>query len=156
NLRFLPHVIHFSGHGSESGEVLFLNDQRKVEKVGVDEVARLLRVCSLDAARCAVMNFCYSGATAKETVRAPSTDIQCAVGVEDRIDADDALQLSAGFYGALGSGRTVARAFVEGVSRLPADQRHVPVLHLRNAADPSEPDTLNLDRALALLASRSP
>jgi hypothetical protein len=105
-LRYRPEIVHFSGHGDPTGLLLFEGDDGHSQSVSVDALSQLFRVAG-DEVRCVVFNACYSA----EQAAAVAETVDCVVGTTRAIEDPSALAFAAGFYRALGYGRSVQSAF---------------------------------------------
>jgi hypothetical protein len=104
-LRYKPHIVHFSGHGSQMGEIT-LAGEHGVHPVTADALSSLFSILK-DNLRCVVLNACYSEVQA----RAIATHIDCVIGVSGAIGDQAALNFASSFYQALGYGRSLKEAF---------------------------------------------
>ncbi len=112
-LRHRPQVVHFSGHGEESGAVILAEASEQSKAVPPDTLAGLFRVLK-DDVRVVVLNACYSEAQAQAIVR----EVDCAVGISGEVADQHAVAFAEEFYQALANGRSVQKAFDLGVWRL--------------------------------------
>lgn len=125
-LRYTPQIVHFSGHGSSSGELAFGDDQGKAHLVAPDTLADLFSILR-DNIRCVVLNACYSETQALGIARS----IDCVVGMKRAVADDAAVAFAANFYLGLGYGRSIATAFALGrnsMGALAADEEKTPKL----------------------------
>ncbi|WP_437655780.1 CHAT domain-containing protein [Sorangium sp. So ce1182] len=132
-----PEVVHFSGHGSMTGELVFLNEadrsRRAIPPATLSRVFKQLK----DKICCVVLNACYSEVQAQAIVEW----IPCVVGMSRAVPDASAIAFAAGFYEALAFGRTVAEAFELGLSQIelsadaPANSSDIPKLLVRNGED---------------------
>lgn len=100
-----PTIVHFSGHGKESGIVLQDEiDEPKV--VSPDALSDLFKLFK-DTVRCVVLNSCYSESQA----RAIRQHIPYVIGMRSGILDSAAVAFSTGFYKALGAGKNIPFAF---------------------------------------------
>jgi hypothetical protein len=105
-LRFKPHIVHFSGHGSEEGEI-YLQDVTGTSKpVSEKSLGKLFAVLK-DNIRCVVLNACYS----QKQADAIAEHIDAVVGMSTAIGDQAAISFSAAFYQALAYGRDLQTAF---------------------------------------------
>jgi hypothetical protein len=105
-LRFKPHIVHFSGHGSEEGEI-YLQDANGMSKpVSEKSLGKLFSVLK-DNIRCVVLNACYS----RKQADAIAEHIDAVVGMSTAIGDQAAISFSAAFYQALAYGRNLQTAF---------------------------------------------
>jgi hypothetical protein len=105
-LRYRPAIVHFSGHGSASGEIILEDDDGKKQPVNPRALGRLFSVLK-DDIRCVVLNACYS----EPQAQAIAEHIDCVIGMSKAIPDKAAIAFSASFYEALGFGRSVQTAF---------------------------------------------
>jgi CHAT domain len=115
-LRFKPHVVHFSGHGSNKGKLIFENPSSgEHQEAPPGALSRLFKVMNQRASNdekigLAVLNACYSENLAK----AISESVDCVVGVSDAIKDTDAIAFAVTFYEALSAGKDIETAFENG------------------------------------------
>lgn len=105
-LRYHPHVLHFSGHGSESSAIYIEDGAGGSMAIPPDLLSRLLSGFS-DHLRCVVLNACYSEGQA----RAIAAHIDCVVGMAKAVGDRAAIGFAAAFYQALAYGSSVQAAF---------------------------------------------
>ena len=108
-----PHVVHFSGHGSE-GEGIILEDKNGESKVVSKEAITTLFQTLSDNIRLVVFNACFS----QEQAEGVTKSIDCAVGTSRAIGDSAAITFAASFYRAIGFGRSVQEAFDQGKAAL--------------------------------------
>lgn len=122
-LRYRPLVLHFSGHGTPSGELALERDaqvpreSRRPEPADqrpAEALARILGAIDDLRVRCVVLNACFSEVQAAEVAR--HTD--CAVGLFAEVHDSAAIEFARGFYGALAWGQSVQVAFNLGVAQV--------------------------------------
>jgi formylglycine-generating enzyme required for sulfatase activity len=125
-LKHRPHVVHFSGHGAESGEII-LEDEAGYAYAVTPEALKGTFVQFREDVRLVVINACYSQPQAEAIA-------QCApgvIGLKEKIADDAAIAFAAAFYQALAYGRDVQAAFDLGRNQLehlhPGSQ-HIPQL----------------------------
>jgi hypothetical protein len=106
-LRYKPTIVHFSGHGSSTGEIILRNDENRATPASAEGVTELFRI-SKDWVRCVVLNACFSEIQA----RGIATHIDCVIGMTDRIGDTAAIAFAETFYNALGAGEAVEKAFL--------------------------------------------
>ena len=135
-MRQRPDVVHFSGHGADTGDICLVGGDGTPSTVPQAALAGLFRVLK-DNVRVVVFNACHSEAQAKAVAKV----IDCAVGMSRTIDDDHAIAFAAEFYQALGYGKSVRDAYELGVVRLIGqgvpDARKLVKLHKRRAIDPT-------------------
>lgn len=104
-LRHQPDIVHFSGHGSASSELIIEDNAGNSHSVSVSALSRLFSV--LNSVRCVVLNACYSEMQA----RAIAQHIDCVIGMSKAIGDAAAIGFATAFYQALGYGKSVKTAF---------------------------------------------
>lgn len=131
-LRFGPTLVHFSGHGRQSGELVFENVDGTSSPLTADLLSAVFSGFS-DSTKCVVLNACWSDAQA-ETIGA---HIPAVAGMVTKVSDLGALTFSSTFYLALSEGKSVSEAFSLALLQLrvasPADAE-APVLRVREGA----------------------
>jgi WD40 repeat protein len=164
-----PQIVHFSSHGGPE-EILMegghddpsdLQDTstrsaqgRDMKAVGCDEgecsvagrapphpvsrsaLVEVLRACDEGDLRLVILNACYT----RPQAEALAEVVDCIVSMSREITDRAAIKFAASFYGALSYGRSVQRAFDQGVARLHAegiDEAGTPELLVRAGVDAS-------------------
>jgi hypothetical protein len=123
-LRHDPHIIHFSGHGSEDGDIILENQKGRCHPVSKQALEGLFK--ALKGSLCGVvLNACFSAAKAKSIVKY----VDFVIGMSDTIGDEAAATFAASFYQALGYGQSVQTAFDLGCNQI----------HLENLADQDLP-----------------
>lgn len=105
-LRHRPDIVHFSGHGSISSEIILEGESGSKHPVSVRALSRLFSVLE-DNIRCVVLNACYS----ERQGQAIAEHVDCVVGTSQTIGDSSAISFAAAFYMALGYGKNVKTAF---------------------------------------------
>lgn len=132
-LRHAPHIVHFSGHATQEGAIILENTSGDAHLVSPKTLTRVFRALK-DRVRCVVLNACWSAKQAEAIVR----EIDCVVGMSRAIGDAPAIAFSAGFYRALGYGRSVETAFALGCAEIDlANLGHeaTPQLFIRHGSD---------------------
>ena len=112
-LRHQPHIVHFSGHGSDTGQLIFEDDRGNAHPVQTDALSRLFAILT-DNVRCVVLNACYS----EPQAQAIAAHIDCVIGMPAEIGDQASLNFAASFYQALAYGRDVQTAFDLGCNQI--------------------------------------
>jgi CHAT domain len=100
-----PHVVHFSGHGSQDA-LIFEDDDGRARPLTNADLAQLLRISS-DRIRLALFNSCDSAAQAALACNY----IDASIGMNAPVE-DEAAKVFAGqFYNTLGFGKSLQVAF---------------------------------------------
>jgi len=105
-LRHRPNIVHFSGHGTESSEIVLEDQTGMMRAVPQQALSGLFSEFSKDI-RCVVLNACYS----EQQAQAIAEHIDCVVGMTRAVEDDAAIQFATSFYRALGYGESVQTAF---------------------------------------------
>ena len=104
-----PQIVHFSGHGSSTGEIVLVNSSGVSKPVSPMAIEALFRTLK-DNVRVVILNACYSRIQAEAITKV----IDCAVGMKTAIGDQAAITFAASFYRAIGFGRSVEEAFEQG------------------------------------------
>lgn len=105
-LRHKPDIVHFSGHGSESNEIILEDTDGNSKPVPNQALSKLFSVLK-DNIRCVILNACYS----ERQAHAIAQSIDCVIGMSKAIGDSAAISFSIAFYQGLGYGRDVKTAF---------------------------------------------
>ncbi|MEO8084629.1 MAG: CHAT domain-containing protein [Ardenticatenales bacterium] len=132
-LRHKPDVVHFAGHGTADGELVFETDDGAAFVPPADVLGGLFGTLK-DNIRCVVLNACWSEGQA----RAIGENIDFVIGMRRPVPDDAAIRFAAGFYRGLGFHRSVHTAFDLGRNEMAALNPalyDVPLLLVRPGAD---------------------
>jgi hypothetical protein len=118
-----PRVVHFSGHGSNTDEIVFQDELGNSKFVSKQALTELIAATG-GHIRLIVFNTCFSRNQAEAVVQ----HVQAAIGVGTSMGDDAARFFAAAFYGAIGFGLSLEQAFKQGLAQLavegiPDDQR---------------------------------
>jgi CHAT domain-containing protein len=130
-----PHVVHFSGHGSQKEGIVLEDKDGRSKPIAKHAVTNLFKTLA-DDIRLVVLNACFS----IEHAKAITETIDCAVGTPCAVTDTAAVTFAAAFYRALGFGRSVQEAFDQGKAALlleDVDPVKAPLLFARDGVDPS-------------------
>jgi hypothetical protein len=105
-LEHRPAVVHFSGQGSEAGELLLLDEHDGAASVNPEALARLFEILG-EGIRAVVLNACFSAPQARAIAR----HVPCVIGMDGALDEQAATAWSGAFYRALSYGRSIGTAF---------------------------------------------
>ncbi|MFC1991459.1 hypothetical protein ACFLVC_01855 [Chloroflexota bacterium] len=125
-LRYKPNIVHFSGHGSTSSEIVLQDDSGAACIVPTEALETLFSEFS-NHIQCVVLNSCFS----KIQATAIADHIDCVIGMSDSITDKAAISFSSSFYQALGYGKDVKNAFDLGCNQIQIDglnEHQVPIL----------------------------
>lgn len=155
-MRHRPKIVHFSGHGSATGELLLVGAQAdQITPVTPHTLRQVFKTLGRDLF-CVVLNACFSEAQAAALVEI----VPCAVGMERDVTDAGAIAFAAGFYEALAFDQDLQSAFELGCTATElaqqAGQHLVPRLLQRSDVNPrklhlfKEAAELNVSRAPAV------
>jgi len=111
-LNYKPHIVHFSGHGKETGEICFEDEKGNSKTIPPDALASLFKLVN-EYVKCVLINACYSELQAK----AISQFVPIVIGTKKEISDSAAIKFSTGFYTALDpdlSQKSLLKAFDSG------------------------------------------
>ncbi len=134
--QYHPHIVHFSGHGSPTGEIILVDNVGNHKPV-TTRALKALFASLKDNIRIVVLNACYSELQAQAITEV----VDCAIGMNAAIGDSAAIVFAASFYGAIGFGRSVQEAFEQGKAALlleGIDEDKTPELIAKKGIDPSQ------------------
>lgn len=105
-LSIKPDVVHFSGHGSDAGELILEDSSGNARVVSQDALSTLFSLLQ-DNLRVVVLNACYSASQAESI----ASQIDCVIGMSDAMGDQAGIAFSAAFYQAIAYGRDIRTAF---------------------------------------------
>ena len=101
-----PDVIHFSGHGTESGDLILENTDGSPKPVTKEAITQTI-MSSSDKIHLLFFNACFSYEQAQEIVQ----HVDAAIGMTTSIGDEAACTFAAQFYSSLGFGHSLKKAF---------------------------------------------
>lgn len=131
-----PHIVHFSGHGSDGDELVFLDTDGNTKLVSKEAIVATINTLA-DNIRVVVFNSCFSTGQAE----AVTQHVDIAIGMNAEIGDDAARVFAAQFYSAIGFGRSVREAFDQAIAALMLEGIHedkVPELFMHAGVDAGE------------------
>lgn len=129
-LEVEPHIVHFCGHGSDSGGLFVENEVGQPQLIEVQALAGLFELCASHV-QCVLLNACYSEIQAK----AIHQHIDYVIGMNQAIGDRAAIEFAIGFYDALGAGRDTEAAYKFGCNAIALEgisEYLTPVLEARS------------------------
>ncbi len=102
----LPHIVHFSGHGSGNDGLVLENKLGEMQLVSSEALAGLFELFE-EQVECVLLNACYSEVQAEAIYQ----HIDCVIGMNKEIGDIAAIEFATGFYDALAAGRSYRDAF---------------------------------------------
>lgn len=139
-----PDIIHFSGHGSDTGELVLENTDGSAKLVTKEAITQTI-MASSDKIHLIFFNACFSYEQAYEVVN----HVDVAIGMTNSISDEAACSFAAQFYSSLGFGLSVKKAFeqAKGVMMLESpNESNTPILYTKEGIDT---DTLFLVRPIS-------
>ena len=112
-LRHKPDIVHFSGHGDRSSQIILEDNHGRSQPVLPLALSTLFSKLK-DNIRLVVLNACYSEPEAK----AIAQHIECVVGISGRITDQATIPFAFSFYQALGYGKSIKTAFELGCGQI--------------------------------------
>lgn len=134
-LRYKPDIVHFSGHGSTSSEIVIEDIYGKSQPIPKRALSHLFHLLK-DNIRCVLLNACYSENQAESIAE----NIDCVIGMSKAISDTAAIGFATAFYQALGFGKDVKTAFGLGCVQIDLEklnEQEIPKL-LSNKKNPEE------------------
>ena len=129
-----PQIVHFSGHGSATGQLILLDKNGNPKPVSSEAIQALFKTLK-DNVRILILNACHSYLQAKAAVEV----IDCAIGMRAEISDEAAITFAASFYRAIGFGRSINEAVEQGRTALLLDgipEENTPELFSAEGVDP--------------------
>lgn len=114
--RHRPDIVHFSGHGSESG-LVFDDNHGNPHDVDFSQFGLLLQVATKPV-RLVVFNACDSAQQAELAC----DFVDAAIGMNTSIQDDDAKEFAGAFYNSLGYANSIRTAFDQAVAHVIAER----------------------------------
>lgn len=131
-----PHIVHFSGHGSEADQIVLLDDQGNPKFIEKAVLVQML-VTTASNLHLVVFNTCFS----HNQAQAITQHVEAAIGMSTEIGDVAARNFSAQFYSAIGFGRSVQEAYDQAKAYLlseNSEEAQTPVLFVKDGVDANE------------------
>lgn len=107
-LKYKPQIIHFSGHGSDLGALMFEDDYGNCHEIPPESLADLFKILKEQfQIDCVLLNACYS----EDQARRIAEYVPFVIGTNNSISDAAAIGFASSFYMSLGEGQTVRTAF---------------------------------------------
>jgi hypothetical protein len=136
-LRHNPRIVHFAGHGGDTGVIYMGDASGRPGAVGKEALAALFGILS-EWVKVVILNGCDT----LPIVEALSEVVDYSIGMSQPLGDDTAIVFAEAFYGALGMGKSVKDSFDLAVNQLRIEGNAaapIPVLRIRPGVDPSLP-----------------
>ena len=101
-----PTIVHFSGHGADTGELVLENVDGSTKLVSKEAVTAAISTAS-DTIKLVLFNACFSQSQAENIVQ----NIASAIGMSIEIGDEAACVFAANFYSSIGFGHSLQKAF---------------------------------------------
>lgn len=131
-----PTIIHFSGHGTDVGDLVLMNTDGSAKIVSKEAITAAISTAS-DTVRLVVFNACFSESQAANIVNS----IDAAIGMSDSVRDDAAVVFAAQLYSSLGFGHSIQKAFLQAKAALMLEGipgADIPHLYSREGIDINE------------------
>lgn len=133
-----PTIVHFSGHGSEDGELIFQNSSGAAHYVTKDAIVATIATMA-DSVRMVVFNACFSAGQADDVAK----HVDIAIGVDDAIGDDAARYFASQLYSSIAFGHSVGRSYDQARAAVAMEMgkipdEHLPTLYCREGVDAYE------------------
>jgi len=131
-----PNIVHFSGHGLDTGELCFEDVLGNVQVIKPNALAALFELVA-DQINCVVLNACHSEIQAE----AIAEHIPFVVGMSNTIGDKAAIAFAVGFYKALGADHSIEKAYKFGRAEIGIEgipENLTPVLYSRKVGTMKE------------------
>ena len=112
-LQHDPDILHFSGHGMESGQILLEDATGNAAAVPPEALRRLFGALQ-GRLRCVVLNSCYSEAQSA----AIAENVESVIGMSAAVSETAATDFAIAFYRALAFGKDIQTAFQLGCAQV--------------------------------------
>jgi class 3 adenylate cyclase len=132
--EFEPDVVHFSGHGNESGAIIMVDEAGRSTIVTGTALKEVFSSITKKP-RLVLLNACFSQAEANEIKNV----VGCTIGMNRAIGDKAAIKFAGAFYQAIGYGKSVQEAFDQGKAALTINnipEEMTPVLLCQDGIDP--------------------
>lgn len=131
-----PTVVHFSGHGSDSDEIVFQDAEGKTKLISKEAIVQTM-MASSNTIRLVFFNTCYSHNQARSVVE----HVEAAIGMNITIGDNAARIFSSQFYSAIGFGISLGKAFEQAKALLMMEgikEENTPELFIKEGLDAYE------------------
>ena len=108
-----PTIIHFSGHGTDTGELVLQDNTDNPKFVDIEAIVKMIEA-STDNLRVVVFNNCFSSSFAENV----SNIVEASIGMNNSISDEAAILFASQLYSAIGFGNSLEKAFNQAKVRL--------------------------------------
>ncbi|WP_227512607.1 MULTISPECIES: hypothetical protein [Marinobacter] len=131
-----PTIVHFSGHGSDSDEIVFQDANGNAKLVSKEAIVQTMMASSSNI-RLVFFNTCYSYNQAESVIQ----HVEAAIGMNTSIGDNAAKVFSSQFYSAIGFGLSVKNAFEQAKALVMMEgikEENTPELFVQDGLDPED------------------
>ena len=131
-----PCIIHFSGHGTDTHDLVLQNSDGSAKYVSKEAIVQAIATVS-DRVRLVFFNACFSAGQAEEIV----SHIESSIGMTISIGDEAARIFAAQFYSSIGFGYSLDKAFKQAKAALlleDVSEENTPVLFVKNGVEADE------------------
>lgn len=131
-----PTVVHFSGHGTKSGELALLNPDGSTKIVSKEAISMAMATAS-DTIRLVVFNACFSEIQASSVVE----HIDAAIGMSTSIGDEAACIFAAQLYSSIGFGHSLQKSFNQAIAQLMLEgisEENTPKIYIKDCINPND------------------
>ncbi len=125
-LKYKPHIVHFSGHGSQDGALIFEDENNKPVKPQLTAISNLFSILK-ENIYCVVLNACFS----EDQARSIAKHIPYVIGMNTAISDQAAIKFAVTFYDSLANEVDIKTAYELGrnaLENLPYQEQNIPQL----------------------------
>ncbi len=131
-----PDIIHFSGHGTDTDELVLQNSDGTPKLVSKEAIVQAIATVS-DKVRLVFFNTCFSAGQAEEIVN----HIEASIGMTISIGDDAARVFASQFYSSVGFGYSLEKSFQQAKAALLLEgipEENTPALYVGDGIDPKD------------------
>lgn len=128
-----PTILHFSGHGTSDGKLVFQDNNDKPKLLSMDALVELINASS-DNLRLVVLNNCFSSILSEKIV----DNIEASIGMNNTIGDQAAIVFASQLYSSIGFGLSLEKAFQQAIVALKLyeiPEEQTPQLYLSNGIE---------------------
>jgi len=128
-----PTIIHFSGHGRDTGELVLQNPDGSRKLVSKEAITQAISTVS-EGVRMVFFNACFSAEQADEI----TNHIEAAIGMTVSIGDEAACVFASQFYSSIGFGLSLEKAFLQAKAALMLEgipEENTPELFVRDGLE---------------------
>lgn len=128
-----PTILHFSGHGTSDGKLVFQDNNDKPKLLSMEALVELINASS-DNLRLVVLNNCFSSIISEKIV----DNIEASIGMNNPIGDQAAIVFASQLYSSIGFGLSLEKAFQQAIVALKLyeiPEEQTPQLYLSNGIE---------------------